>query len=1071
MKLRKLVLFLLVPFTVSNPSVHAQMNRWEEIGQLGLGIQCGYFWNRDNGVIATGDGQYYYMKNGGGWKAGQKLPKGALVNSIRCFDGSTLYSPVLGYANTSEYELWRSTDSGVTWNQLSAGIVTNGPGDNGPDVYWNYRLNGPVLRGSTDVRLDSLDIISTWDYTGQGPPTSSLDGGLTWGTGTLTKASIYYNYYSGCGGCADQINKLYYATAEAGYPGMFRSSDSGRSWTCLTSLPQNLFMMDDVEGLYDKTFIQTSQGMYETTDSGNTWNAIGGPSRANSDDSRFFVFGCTGQAVVAFDDQGGIWIMNGWDAPDPEQLQSTFSATAQECDTTTILVTVAADFMFGRLLVKIDGDTSIFTLLSPDTINVDSSSQQIVIRFVAHDLVQHNAEISLTPIDFGGCAITHPIIGQAHLAPLAFNSPIQVLGCAPVGGEILIKNPNCELLQIIGDSSKSPGLVLLPLVPISSDTAAIPFTCLSLPKNGESIDTVEIRGFFQPSNTNPFDTTVIVKIIYQYIPSTLAASETNYDLGTITQCLSADSSFVLQNTGCDTLYIPLSQYGLATGWTLTPATDTLELLPGQFDTIHIHFSSLIPGVHNQVLTYNYFGAHSGVVSISMSASVTAVVPAVTLSDTAIDLGTRTICANDTTIDISFTDLGCDSISFTNFQLGSGTPFQLVNADDTIVPPNGIVHKNIIYHGAQDGSESQTLTVHISRTDGSFGRDTSIHFSVNVTGQLATLQTQTSAIDVGQTYICEERDTSVVIQNIGCDTVCITGVSVVPTNFIVTSADAFCIAPGEQDTIALLTQIDTTGGTLANHATLTFTSSPLTSLGTIALSREIVYPVTWGLHLSPPDSAIAGADVTFQVIQSGSLPPDITALDLTLAYEDDLLGFVRAEEPSVSPGAYVRTATGLANQNFQIAPVGNDSILATLHFFPYLTVSSQTAIDIENLSLVSSLGRSQDCIASVATGQTEFTLRSECGYGEIQGFLDSGRVFIDAIVPNPSTDVVQISFINPTSSAISYQLFDALGQTRMSGVTASNALSLDVSSLPEGIYFFRATNGSSFSASNKLAIVR
>ncbi len=1073
MKFRKFVLFLSVPFVLANTSVHAQINTWEEIGQIDKGIQCGYFWNRGEGVIATGNGQYYYMKNGL-WRVGQKLGSASLVNSIRCFDGHTLYSPVYSYLNFNGYELWKSTDSGVTWNQVPSPInAGNDIGDNGPDVYWNYRTNVPVLFGSTTVRLDSLDIVSTADWGAFAPPYTSRNGGQSWPIGTISGPSFPdgYNYAAGCGACVDQINKLYYAAADGGQPGLFRSRDSGRSWVCLLNLPQNLFMMDDVEGIYDKTFIQTSNGMYETTDSGNTWNSIGGPSRANSDDARFFVFGCTGQAVIAFTDGGGILLMNGWDAPDPAQLQSTFSAAPHECDTGIIIIKVPQNFTLGKLHIAIEGDSSgVFTLLTSDTIQVDSASQQIVIQFIAHDLVQHVAQLSISPIEFGNCPITHSIIGQAQLAPVVFSSPIQAISCTPTSGELIIENPNCEHLYITKDSSESSAIIPQSFDSTVSDTGVIPFTCTPLPMNGFVTDSLFIQGFFQPSNTL-FEQTVPIRVIYEYVPSMLAALQTNYDLGSIQECLSSDTSFVIQNTGCDTLYVPLAQDALAAGWTLTPSTGTLELLPGQFDTIHIQFSSLIPGVHDQVLTYNYLGTHSGVVSINLSALVITKLPAVLLSDTAIDLGTRTICANDTTIDVSFTTVGCDSTNFTHFSMGSGSPFQLLNPNDTILPPNGTVHKLIAYHGAIDGSQSQILTVHISRNDGGLGHDTSIQFSVIITGERAALQSGVSSIDVGKTYICQERDTFVVIENVGCDTVCISQVSVVPSTFIVTSSTAFCIAPGEQDTISLRTQVDTTGGALTNNTTLTITSNPPIALEAIQLSRGIEYPVQWGLHLSPPDSAIAGADVTYQVIQSGLLPADITALDFTLTYDDDLLSFVRANEPSVSPGAYVRTADGLAHQSFHVAPVSSDSELTTLHFFPYVTRSSQTAIDLENPVFVSSFNRSQDCIASISVSPSGFTLVPECGYNDLAGFMDSSRVQISSIVPNPAKDAVQISFINPTSSQISYQVFDALGQTRLNGVTDGNVFSLDVSSLPAAMYFFRAANGSGFSASSKLAIVR
>src|SRR5665213_1746489 len=163
---------------------YAQAVTWERIGQLDFGIQCGYFWNRGEGVVATGNAQFYYMKNGQPWRAGLKLPYGSLVNSIRCFDGTTLYAPVL-YLHGLE-QLWQSKDSGVTWKQVPATLIQNPPaGNNGTDVYWDYWTNAPIMRGTTTARLDSFDIVSTSDFFGQGPPPCSTDGGRSWFVGGL----------------------------------------------------------------------------------------------------------------------------------------------------------------------------------------------------------------------------------------------------------------------------------------------------------------------------------------------------------------------------------------------------------------------------------------------------------------------------------------------------------------------------------------------------------------------------------------------------------------------------------------------------------------------------------------------------------------------------------------------------------------------------------------------------------------------------------------------------------------------------------------------------------------------
>ncbi|HET6400317.1 MAG TPA: T9SS type A sorting domain-containing protein [Candidatus Kapabacteria bacterium] len=1040
---------------------YAQGVTWERIGQLDFGIQCGYFWNSGTGVVVTGQAQFYYMKDGQSWRAGLKLPYGSLVNSIRCFDGTTLYAPVL-YEHVSE-ELWQSTDSGVTWTQVPANVILNPPaGNNGTDVYWDYRSNAPIMRGTTTARLDSFDIASTSDFFGQGPPPSSTDGGRSWFVGGLANVGPNYNYYSGSGACADRVNKLYYACTESGASGMFRSTDSGKYWTCLpiggNALPQNLFMMDDVEGIYDKTFLQTSKGMYETTDSGNTWNNIGGPARLVSDDARFFVFGCTGQAVIAFDDGGGIWLANGWDAPSPTQLHSTFSASTKECDSATITITIDKAFERGRFLVTIENDSSgVFELISSDTIAPASGSNQVLVRFHGIDLAKHTAMLSLNSLDYGACPVAHPIWGQAHLLPLAVKAPWPILTCAQVTGEVRITNPNCEPLHITLDSSNSPDLVPLPFDSVITDTGGLGFICPAIPHPGVRSYPLHIEGYFEPSNT-PFDTTVWTTIQDGYVASRLDASAYRLDLGTVPVCSETDTTIILQNFGCDTLFVPLAQDSLGSGWSISPNTDTLRLLPDDIDSIHIYFSSVAPGYYHTRFTYPYLGRSSGTVSFVLGATVLAAPPNVALSDTAFDLGTRTLCENDTILNISLINIGCDSIAFGNYIMDPGASFQLLDASDTILPPNGILHKQIAYQPDSDGLETQILSLHFSRTDGSLASDTSILFRVNITGARKALQSFVSSIDAGQTYVCEERDTFVVIQDTGCDSICVKD-SVTPTGFVITRGSSFCLAPGASDTVWLRTQIDTTGGTLVNTALLTVTSDAVPPIAPIALSREIEYPVTWGLHLSPPDSGAAGANVTYQIIQSSVLPPDVTSVDFVLMFHDDLLSLDGVDEPWASISGHYRSADGQAHYMFHVSPVPADSILATIHFTAYQTIAAATMLSLDSIHLSSNLSRPLDCIASINTGQTAFTLLPECGSLELVNFLQTGAVRIDNIDPNPAAGDghVIVSITSSADAAISGELsiIDAIGRivSRQSIFIAHGKenFSLGLENLPSGFY--------------------
>jgi hypothetical protein len=79
--------------------------------------------------------------------------------------------------------------------------------------------------------------------------------------------------------------------------------------------------------------------------------------------------------------------------------------------------------------------------------------------------------------------------------------------------------------------------------------------------------------------------------------------------------------------------------------------------------------------------------------------------------------------------------------------------------------------------------------------------------------------------------------------------------------------------------------------------------------------------------------------------------------------------------------------------------------------------------------------------------------------------------IESIQPNPASGAVQINFINPASALVSYEVIDALGSTRLRGATAANALSLDVTMLPQGVYFFRAWAAIGIASSKQFVIMR
>jgi photosystem II stability/assembly factor-like uncharacterized protein len=221
---------------------------------------------------------------------------------------------------------------------------------------------------------------------------------------------------------------------------------------------------------------------------------------------------------------------------------------------------------------------------------------------------------------------------------------------------------------------------------------------------------------------------------------------------------------------------------------------------------------------------------------------------------------------------------------------------------------------------------------------------------------------------------------------------------------------------------------------------------------------------WKLYPSPPVSAVPGTDVTFKILQSQTLPSDVAALDFNLTYDNDLLRFVRAEEPSVDTTGYVRTSDGLAHVTFHVTPVPSDSVIATLHFIPYVARSSQTTVLLDNPNLLTSAGDPEHCVDSITTGETMFTVSPVCGSGELSSYLQTGTILIDNINPNPASEsiVVAVSGIvgdasgatSPTSATLS--IIDALGRTVSQQYVVlapgdGNQFQINIENLPGGIY--------------------
>jgi hypothetical protein len=74
-------------------------------------------------------------------------------------------------------------------------------------------------------------------------------------------------------------------------------------------------------------------------------------------------------------------------------------------------------------------------------------------------------------------------------------------------------------------------------------------------------------------------------------------------------------------------------------------------------------------------------------------------------------------------------------------------------------------------------------------------------------------------------------------------------------------------------------------------------------------------------------------------------------------------------------------------------------------------------------------------------------------------MKTGTLFsIESITPNPATNSIRVDFQNLASQSASFEIMDALGITRQFGKASEHRVTIDVSSLPSGLYYFRASSG-------------
>ncbi len=143
-------------------------------------------------------------------------------------------------------------------------------------------------------------------------------------------------------------------------------------------------------------------------------------------------------------------------------------------------------------------------------------------------------------------------------------------------------------------------------------------------------------------------------------------------------------------------------------------------------------------------------------------------------------------------------------------------------------------------------------------------------------------------------------------------------------------------------------------------------------------------------------------------------------------------------------------------------------LVLLHVFSccIVTVSfAQKDIVVSGGNATGSNGSSSYSVGQVVyttnngtTGTVTQGVQQPYEISEVLTAKDFSQLIKDVkVFPNPTTEVLTLSFINQNNIELDYQMFDLNGRVIMSQKNISNETTITVSSFPSAIYFLKITN--------------
>ena len=214
-----------------------------------------------------GDGIYRSTDSGQHWSANNVGIAGTDIRQLYT-DGADLFAGDVGANNFYNGGIMRSTDRGETWQSINPDSSTSG--------------------ATTFATIDNLLFAGSFggEYAGV---SISTDHGSSW-----TTRNKPVSRYDGSFGFCSLGSKIFAASTSVG---LFRSTDSGLSWSRVDSAKLRSVRFFSIVTKHDTLFAGSYSGVFRSTDSGTVWQRV----NQGMTDTDIFCLAVVGNDIFAAD--------------------------------------------------------------------------------------------------------------------------------------------------------------------------------------------------------------------------------------------------------------------------------------------------------------------------------------------------------------------------------------------------------------------------------------------------------------------------------------------------------------------------------------------------------------------------------------------------------------------------------------------------------------------------------------------------------------------------------------------------------------------------------------------------